>query len=91
MSIEEGSAQMRPQQKAASAVRNVQKKDVMRRADLKEQSASAVQKCPEGIQVNNGGFLSIPMVFSSYEETTAGIANGTITVDEGYCTWVYRK
>ena len=77
-------AEMRPQQKAASAVHDLQRKDDMCRAESKEQSASAVQKCPEEIWVNKGEFQSTPMVFSSCEKTTAGITNGNITVDESY-------
>ena len=61
-----------------------QRKDVMCRAEPKDQSASAVQKCPEEIRVNKGGFQSTPTVFSSCEETIAGIVIGNITVDEGY-------
>ena len=77
-------AQMRTEQKAASAVHDLQRKDVTCRAEPKEQSVSAVQKSPEEIQVNKGGFQSTPMVFSSCEETTVGIASCNITVDEGY-------
>ena len=77
-------AQMRSQQKTASAMHDFQRKDAMCRAEPKEQSASAVQKCPVENRVNKGGFQSTPMVFSSCVETTAGIANGNMTLDEDY-------
>ena len=50
-------AQIKPQQKAAGAVHNFQRKYVMCRADPKEQSASAGKKCPKEIQMNKGGLL----------------------------------
>ena len=47
--------QTRPQQKAARAVHDLQRKDDICRGEPKQQSASAMQKCSDEIQVNKGG------------------------------------